>query len=183
MKKILSCFLIAAACLSLFGCAGRPAGSSSFPASSSAAMAASSQASSAQQKIAVITYLPTNDGMYIKPEEIKVASGKDVLKNALDGMISLDRQQKHPLLPQGLVVKDVHEENNITVVNFSKELKNLNGGSTTEDLFIGMTVDTLTNFPNVKKVQFQIEGTPVKKLTGHYDLSQPLERNTEIIQK
>ena len=48
-------------------------------------------------------------------------------------------------------------------------------------MLVGSIVNTLTEFPEVKKVQILIDGTHVETLSGHMDLSEPLVRMTELL--
>ena len=48
-------------------------------------------------------------------------------------------------------------------------------------MLIGSIVNTLTDFPEVKKVQILIDGASVETLSGHLDLSEPLPRMTELL--
>ena len=48
-------------------------------------------------------------------------------------------------------------------------------------MLIGSIVNTLTDFPEVEKVQILIEGASVETLSGHMDLSEPLTRMTELL--
>ena len=58
-------------------------------------------------------------------------------------------------------MKSVHVEDGTCTVNFTKELNQLQG-ETGQSLFIAMTVDTLIEFPNIKRVEFRAEGQLVK---------------------
>ena len=49
-------------------------------------------------------------------------------------MLQLDRQQKHPILPEALLIQSVDVEKGTAYVNFSKELHGLQGGNTAEKL-------------------------------------------------
>ena len=44
-------------------------------------------------------------------------------------------------------------------------------------------VNTLTEFPEIKKVQILVEGKEIDSLSGHLDLSRPVERMSELIKK
>lgn len=121
--------------------------------------------------------------MGVSPRTVTVPAGDKNLETALRLMIDADRKSAYPLLPTGLSVKEVYVKDGTATVNFSKELKNLQGGSTAEGLFIDMTVDTLTEFPDVKNVVFHMEGMPIKKLTGHRDMTAPFKRDEKTIQK
>lgn len=79
-------------------------------------------------------------------------------------------------------LRSVKVQDGVATVDFSKELqKNFNGGSTGEEMLVGSIVNTLTDFPEVKKVRIRIEGEDVETLSGHMDLSEPLPRMTELL--
>ena len=48
-------------------------------------------------------------------------------------------------------------------------------------MLVGSVVDTLTEFPEVKKVQILIDGKKVESLSGHMDLSQPMGRMADLL--
>ena len=74
------------------------------------------------------------------------------------------------------------ENGKVAKVNFSRELqKNFVGGSTGEEMLVGSVVNTLTEFPEIQKVQILVDGQEVETLSGHMDLSQPLPRMTELL--
>lgn len=178
MKYALTAAALLAA-LTLAGCGGtqtQPAVSQSVP-------AASSQAVPAEHEATLSYYLPDTDAMHIVRQDLTVKASQKTLKNALYQMIRADRNSKYPMLPTGLSIKDVTVKDGTATVNFSKQLKNLSGGTTTETLFAAMVVDTATEFPNVKQVIFEIEGQPIKKLTGHLDFSQPFKRDETMIRQ
>lgn len=164
--------------LALAGC-----GETQKPASQPARTvpAASSESAPANQEATLSIYLPEADGMHIARHDMKVKASQKTLKNALYQMIQKDRASQYPMLPAGLSIKDVSVKDGTATVNFSRQLKDMAGGTTTETLFIAMVVDTATEFPNVQQVMFQIEGQPVQKLTGHLDMSQPFKRDETLI--
>lgn len=43
--------------------------------------------------------------------------------------------------------------------------------------------NTLTEFPEIKKVQILVEGKKVITLSGHMDLEDPLTRNKSLLTK
>lgn len=175
MKLFLPALFLAAAVLA--GCGG-PMEQKSVPAQSVPAMSA---AIPAEKESTLTLYLPDEDGMHVTRRDFLVRAKEKTLKNALFQMIQLDRKQPHPLLPTGLSVKDVTVKDGTATINFSKQLKDLSGGSTTESLFIAMTVNTATEFPNVRQILFQMEGAPIKRLTGHFDMTQPFRRDESLI--
>ena len=60
--------------------------------------------------------------------------------------------------------------------------KNFVGGSTGEEFLVGSVVDTLTNFPEIKRVKILVQGREIETLSGHMDLSTPLERMNSLIE-
>ena len=76
----------------------------------------------------------------------------------------------------------VELKNGTAVVNFDKKIKNgFSGGSTGEEFLIGSVVNTLTEFKEVKNVKFLIDGKEIETLSGHMDLSVPVERMSNLM--
>ena len=161
----------------LTGCGG-PASEKSVSVQSVPAASASVPA---EQEARLTVYLPDEKGLRAVPHVLQVKAKEKTLRNALFQMIQLDRKAKYPILPTGLTVKNVTVKDGTAVINFSKELKNLSGGSTTETLFAAMIVNTATEFPNVRQVSFEMEGKPLQTITGHVDFSKPLKRDESMI--
>ena len=69
----------------------------------------------------------------------------------------------------------------LVYVVFEVLQKNFVGGSTGEEMLVGSVVNTLTEFPEIQKVQILVDGQEVETLSGHMDLSQPLPRMTELL--
>ena len=63
----------------------------------------------------------------------------------------------------------------------TKIIKKLGGGSYNELMVTGAIVNTLTEFPEIKKVQILVEGKKVVSLNGHMDLTDPLVRDTSLL--
>ena len=123
--------------------------------------AASSSQIPAEKEASLTYYLPTEDGLHILPATVKVKAADRTAKTAIEEMLRADRKSKYPLVPAGTRLKSVHVEDGTCTVNFTKELNQLQG-ETGQSLFIAMTVDTLTEFPNIKRVEFRAEGKLVK---------------------
>lgn len=173
-------YLIPAALLAaafLAGCGGpvsqKTASVQSVPATSASIPA--------EQEAVLTVYLPDGEGLRVAPYVLQVKAKEKTLRNALFQMIQLDRKATYPMLPTGLTVKNVTVKDGTAVINLSKELKNLSGGSTAETLFAAMIVNTATEFPNVRQVSLEMEGKPLRTLTGHVDFSKPLKRDESMI--
>ena len=77
---------------------------------------------------------------------------------------------------------EVDQEKKLATVDLNQAVKNNRGGSLGEILIVYETVNTLTNFPEIERVQFTIEGEPIESITGHLDLTKPLERDEQLIE-
>ena len=115
----------------------------------------------AEKEASLTYYLPTEDGLHILPATVKVKAADRTAKTSIEEMLRADRKSKYPLVPAGTRLKSVHVEDGTCTVNFTKELNQLQG-ETGQSLFIAMTVDTLTEFTNIKRVEFRAEGQLVK---------------------
>lgn len=123
--------------------------------------AASSSQIPAEKEASLTYYLPTEDGLHILPSTVKVKAADRTAKTAIEEMLRADRKSKYPLVPAGTRLKSIHIEDGTCSANFTKELNQLQG-ETSQSLFIAMTVNTLTEFPNIKRVEFRAEGQLVK---------------------
>ncbi|MDY6084248.1 MAG: GerMN domain-containing protein [Dialister sp.] len=178
MKKILTACASALLILSLSGCISTP------PAETGGKPAAETSSKAPAQKEATLTvYKVSPDATHLVPVSVTVAAGNKTPKTAIEKMIATDKKEKYPLLPAGLSVKYVDVKDGAAVIDFSKELEHLEKGSTTEQLFIMLCVNTLTEFPNIKQVSFRMEGKPITHLSGHYDMTVPFKRDESYIQK
>ncbi len=128
------------------------------------------------KKSPVVLYLPSEDGTGVRPKTLTLTYETTDATHILTELIAADRAASYPLFPENLTVRSVAVKDGIATVDFSKELKNLAAGQTTETLFITSVVDTLTENPTITGVRFTIEGNPIQKLSGHYDMTQTFKK-------
>lgn len=127
----------------------------------------------------------TPEQLYLAPEKREVEKDDLPLK-AMEELIKgpSEGSELKPILPKETKVRSLKIEDNIAYVDFSKDLpENLNVGSSGEILVLSAIVNTLTEFPEIEKVQIFIEGEKTETLAGHVDLTEPFERNEEIIKE
>jgi len=88
-------------------------------------------------------------------------------------------------LPKGTQVLGVTVGGDGTATaDFSHEIvDNFPGGSHTEQIMLASIVDTLTQFPSIKRVMITVDGKPVDSIGGHIELDEPLERDMEFVVK
>lgn len=85
-------------------------------------------------------------------------------------------------VPSETTIKDIETKDGICYVDLSNEFRTKHwGGSTGETFTIYSIVNSLTELPNIKKVQFLIEGEKQQEFKGHYDFSSPFERDENLI--
>ena len=134
----------------------------------------------------IIIYFPNENATALVPEVRNIKSGSnDVLIDALnDLLIGTKQNGSVNIIPKGTKLHGLEVKNKIAYVNFSKEfVKNFNGGSTGEIFLVGSIVNTLTEFPQVTSVVFMVDGKPIDTIAGHMDLTEPVKRMDNIINK
>jgi hypothetical protein len=75
-------------------------------------------------------------------------------------------------IPERLVIRHVHVRDGVAYVDFSRA--ELAGGSLEETLLVKTIVRTLTGVPQVRAVQFLVEGKVPETLMGHVTTTQPI---------
>lgn len=139
------------------------------------------------KKIQLVLYFPNNQGtkLVAVKREAEVAKKNAVGKyeaavNALIDGTTAGGQTA--IIPRRARLLGVKLDNGNCQVNFSGEIvKNFVGGSTGEEMLVGSVVNTLTEFPEIKTVQILVDGKPIESLSGHMDLSQPMERMRNLL--
>lgn len=131
----------------------------------------------------VTVYFPNNNGTKLVAEKRKVAAKTDKYTAAMEELMKGTKDKdKTVIIPKNAKMKSVKVLNGIAKVDFSKEFQTeFAGGSTGEEMLIGSIVDTLTEFDDVQKVRFLIEGKEIDSLCGHMDLSEPIARMTKLL--
>lgn len=130
--------------------------------------------------------LPKDGTEKLHAEQVKVTGTKAQLHLlALKALIATQPQDEKLInaFPQGLKVLGLTVENGVAVVNLSKEIYNIEAGSYTEMMLTAAIANTLTEFADIKEVNFLIEGQKEATIKGHIDLLDAFERSTELIAK
>ena len=136
------------------------------------------------KEVKVNVYYPRDDGTGLLPVSRTVKlENEDKYTAALKSLLTGTKEKGQTnVIPKKAKLRSVTVKDGVATVDFSKELQqNFSGGSTGEEMLVGSIVNTLTDFPEVKKVQILIDGASVETLSGHLDLSEPLPRMTELL--
>lgn len=133
-----------------------------------------------EQSMNVKVYYPDDSGMRLVEveREILVDDSTDKYTAAVEALMEEpDEENLTRIFPKNAAIRSVTVRDGLATVDFDGSiLKGFVGGSTGEEFLIGSIVNTLTDFPEVKCVKFLVDGNEIETLSGHMDLSTPLER-------
>lgn len=182
MRKLIHCFLVLILALAISGCSQEDAKTNAK------ATVTAGQAAKTENKMQSVTvYRASADGKeLLLPEVVTVVdNGKSSLENALIALVSTKPgdAKYDDVVPIGTKVLGLKVENGIAYADFSKEIAKKGSGSYQEMMLTYAIVNTLTEFPEVKKVQILVEGKKILSFNGHMDLEEPLSRNMTLLPK
>lgn len=153
---------------------------------SSSASSSSSAAGKAAETMTLTVYYPDNNasGLIAVAKTVKAAEA-DKYKAAMEALLAgTDDKRLTTVFPKKAKLLKVTVSGDTARVDFDKNLtKGFVGGSTGEEMLVGSVVNTLTEFPEIKKVQILVEGKEIDSLSGHLDLTVPMTRMSELIKK
>jgi len=142
-----------------------------------------------EKKREVLLYFSDREGEYLmgeKREIIKKNQVKEEAKETISELLKGPKGKLTPTLPPRtklltLQINDV----GVAKVNFNSALsKDHPGGSTAEMMTVYSIVNSLAlNFPQIKRVQFLIDGKPIETIAGHISLKQPVSPKFDLIKR
>lgn len=135
----------------------------------------------------ITLFFVSEDTNSLTPEVREIEpGGRDLKLVALEELI---QGPKNPALgrtipPEAKVLGITVEKNSLAVVNFSREIVTAHwGGSMGEIMTVYSVVNTLALFPDIEQVKFLVEGEEVETLTGHLDISGPIEPDWGLVEE
>lgn len=142
-------------------------------------------APNSESTMQLTVYHATKDAMYLVPEIHKVPVNSHPARTAIELLLAGTKNTELVgVMPAGVKLKNVKVKEHIAYVDFDDTLiKKNKGGSAGEILLVGAIVNTLTEFPDIQKVQILVGGKKVETIAGHIDVSEPLSRSEQIIKK
>ncbi len=137
------------------------------------------------ETVTVKVYYGAPDAEHLAAESNQITKDSLLMQRAMETLIAGPKNKKlWPVLPAETKVRSVVVKDKIAQADFSAELKaKKSGGSTEEILAVSAIIYTLTEFPEVERVQILIEGKKVATLYGHMDLSEPLGRMAGLLKE
>lgn len=138
-----------------------------------------------QEKMNVTVYFATKDARFLVPEVHEVVKTSQPAQAAIENLLAGPKNSELvSAIPAGTKLRGLSVKDHIAYVDFNEVIaKNNAGGSATEILIVGAIVNTLTEFSDIHKVQFMVNGKNIDTLTGHLDLSEPVSRSERMIKK
>lgn len=138
----------------------------------------------AKKSMNVKVYYPDDSGMKLVEveREIFIDDSTNKYIAAVETLLEDPAEDNlTKIFPNNATIRNVTVADGLAVVDLDGSLlKSFVGGSTGEEFLIGSVVDTLTNFSEVKRVKFLVDGKEIETLSGHMDLSTPLERMNDL---
>jgi germination protein M len=137
----------------------------------------------------IILYFGNKDANYLVPEYRDIQHNElNIVKRIVQELIKGPMEDGlEPTMPEGLSEKDVLNakvSGDTAVINFSSNLKTKHkGGSAGETLTVYSIVNSITELPNIKRVQILIDGKVQDTLAGHMALDEPIMRNPNLIKE
>jgi spore germination protein GerM len=105
--------------------------------------------------------------------ELDATDADTVAKAALDALrAGPNSSAAAPAIPDRVTIQRVEVRDRIARVDFARA--GLSGGSLEEKLLVSSIVQTLTQLPQVRAVQFLIDGKVPETLMGHVTTSEPI---------
>lgn len=137
------------------------------------------------QMMTLTLYFSTKDASALVAEKREVVKNDHPARTAIEELINGPKKPGlTKVIPATTKLRDLKIKDQVAYVDFSENfVKDHWGGSSGEILTIAAIVNTLTEFPEIKGVQFMVEGKRLETLKGHLDLEEPLVRNEAIIRK
>lgn len=136
-----------------------------------------------REKVKVQLYFPRRDGKGLSIEERQIDMTEGIARSTLQELLEgPENKELKTVIPAGTRLLDINiKPDGFCVVNFSSELSKIN--SQDARLAVYSIVNTVSQFPTVDKVQFLIEGKPVKYLGSSVDLTKPVAAEYDLVKQ
>ncbi|MBO8126586.1 MAG: GerMN domain-containing protein [Firmicutes bacterium] len=137
------------------------------------------------REIELTLYFGDENAEFLRPEtrRVQISPGESKLAVAVTELIKGPTEPGLTItIPEGTRLLGLEVKDNVAWVNFSREIQTRHwGGSAGEMLTTFSVVNTLTEFPEVQAVQFQVEGKVLDSIWGHGVTDEPIGRNPDLI--
>ncbi|MDA8233274.1 MAG: GerMN domain-containing protein [Clostridia bacterium] len=138
----------------------------------------------AEKTVKLVVYFPDEQGNRLVPvTKVVPQQDKPLAEQVIEELIKGPGPASlGEAIPNGAKLLSLEVKDGIAYVNWSKEFQtNHWGGSTGDSNTIYSIVNSFTELPDIKKVQFLLEGKVEESIFGHVGTGEPLGRNEEIL--
>jgi spore germination protein GerM len=124
------------------------------------------------------------DKVVAEQREVEIIEGEDIEKLVFEELSNGPKKEgSQPIIPKETKLLSVTTENGLCTLNLSREfIDNHPGGTAGELMTLSSIVNSLTELPDIKNVQFLIEGQK-QEVYLHVVFDEPFSRYEEMIQK
>lgn len=138
-----------------------------------------------KEQVELTLYFSDDQAMHLEAEKRTVPKeGKPLATLLVEGLIQGPQDKKGATIPQDTKLLSLEVADGVAFVNFSKEVQiNHWGGSTGETMTVQSVVLTLTQLPEIEKVQFLVEGKKQESIWGHGYTGEPIGPQKDLIAK
>ncbi len=122
-------------------------------------------------------------GLTAEQREVEIENLEELPSMVVEELIVGPKNNNlYPTIPSETQLLSLVVEDGTAMVDFSQDIISKHwGGSAGETMTIMSLVDSLTELSEIDRVQILVEGEKIDSLLGHWDTSQPLERDESII--
>lgn len=125
----------------------------------------------------IVLYFTDSSAQKLVKEErrIEVNTNDSIEKYVMEALIAGPQEQGHlPTVPSETKIRDIKTADGICYVDLSEDFVTKHSGTEQGELLtIYSIVDTLTQLPNIEKVQFLIEGEKRNEFKGNIEFDKP----------
>ena len=136
-------------------------------------------------------YFPNADSTMLMPVERTVSqnvatSPSTIVEELINGPAQTDSTALWPAFPSGVTLEDVNSvyiAGDIVVVDFNRSILPKLKGVTADDemLMVYAIINSLTFLPNIRLVQFLVDGERTQYLSNTMDIRDPMMKNPGLI--
>lgn len=141
--------------------------------------------SSQPESVNLTVYFGDDNAEFLEKEirRVQLSPGQSQLAAVVQELIRGPQEPGHAkTIPEGTKLLGLEVKDGVAWVNFSREIQTKHwGGSAGEILTTFSVVNSLTEFKEVKAVQFQVEGQVYDSIWGHGITDEPIYRNSDMI--
>ncbi len=136
----------------------------------------------------IVLYFADSQAMFVVPEKRTINVSKsvgmeDLLKSIVEELIKGPTTEGlYKTIPPEVKINNVVVEGDLARIDFSIEMQTKHWrGAAGEQMTVASLTNTLTEFPNIKRVLFTVDGEPMN--IEHMYIEEPLTRMEDVIKR